>query len=87
MSNVNEMSLLSILQREDEAMKEMRWAGEWLVNYRAKQIGEKEEGMKRVYEEICQEEIKRRDEWLQKLNEARADMKAYFEYHGIIGVK
>ena len=87
MSNVNEMSLLSILQREDEALKRMRWAREWVISYKAKQMEEKEEAMKRAYEKLCQDEIRKRDEYLQELVKAREDIKAYFDYHGIGGVK
>ena len=84
MSNVSEMSLLSILQREDIALKGIRWAGRWLEEDRARQMEAKEEYMKQMLEEVCRKDADKRDEWLQELNEARSDMKEYFRHFGIV---
>lgn len=83
MSNVSEMSLLSILQREDDALKGIKYSKKMIEKYKVEQREEKEERMKNVYICLCQDYIMRGNEWLQKLNEARSDLKEYFRHFGI----
>ena len=81
--NVKEVSLLSILIREDEALKEMKFAGELLMDERNWQ-SKADPSLKIYYEEVCQRYAERRDKALAELNEARKDIREYFRYHSIV---
>ena len=78
MSNVISESLLSILKREDEAVNEVNRTGRWVEHYAKKAIDCPD--YDRKYYEKCHEEyVREMAEWFQKLVEARADIRAYFD--------
>lgn len=81
---MNSECLFDILEREREAKMKMEIAGETLMKYRITQqkVGTKEE--KECFENICQKYIEERDEALQELNEARADIRKYFYINQIV---
>ena len=81
--NVTEMSLLSILEREDKALKNMQFWGNILMEERARQQDAKTDYEKEYYGERCDHYIARRDEALRELNQARYDLKSYCNYYGI----
>ena len=83
MVDVKEMCLLDLLERERDAKREMKFAGDSLMDFRRRQMETDEEYLKSALESICDLYTEKRDNALRELNRARADMMLYFKYHGI----
>ena len=71
---ITETSLLDILERERQGLRDEKVCGDLLMQQRAKETPN---------EELCDYFISKRDEAVRMINEARYDLKMYCEYFGL----
>ena len=71
---VSEMCMLDILERERHGLNKMKLFGDSLTNERLKEKPD---------ESYCESLIKKRDEGIAELNEARRDLQMYCRHWGI----